>query len=272
MGGFTKLDSGIVCSSIWSEPLATRVLWITLLAQSDDEGYVSTSLSGLRRTANITQEEFDSALKTLLSPDPESRTKSNEGRRIIEIEGGFSILNYSLYRDKAYKENRKAQVREAVRAYRERNKKECNHGKITSDFKILPSASASSSASASLREESVREEIIAWRKNYSFYQKEELEAYTKLINDKDWLSKQEKLKMYSGINVMKSLEKAHTYWSSEEGWRYKARKKSTKINWPSTYANALTMRCNMVFDPSGTNNQPAKPKYCGAPPDYLKQD
>jgi hypothetical protein len=146
---FTKLDSGIVNSSIWSEPPATRVLWITLLSQSDEEGFVSTSVSGLKRSSNIDGEDFDIALKTLISPDPDSRTKDNEGIRLLVVEGGFFIVNYKLYRDRDYKERRKEQVREAVSRYREKKKVLSNHLNITSDCKVLPSASASASKSAS---------------------------------------------------------------------------------------------------------------------------
>lgn len=267
---YSKLDPGITKSSMWDQPDHIVRVWIAFLAEKDESGFVRGTLSSMKRISNIYDDpdgkKFEEAIKCLESPDKLSRTKKYDGRRIEPIEGGWIVLNHDIYRLKD--EIVREQTRERVRKFRKKydNVTDCN---VTD---TLQSVSVSVSDSVSVREEGVGEETITWKNNYQTYQKEELEAYTKLISDKDWLSKQEKLKMYSGINVLKSLEKAHTYWSSEEGWRYKARKKSAKINWSSTYSNALTMRCNMVFDPNGTQNQPAKPKYCGAPPDYLKQD
>jgi len=37
----------------------------------------------------------------LKSPDPYSRTKQDEGRRIKEVEGGWLVLNHKKYREKA---------------------------------------------------------------------------------------------------------------------------------------------------------------------------
>jgi uncharacterized phage protein (TIGR02220 family) len=100
--GFTKLDSGIVDSSVWSEPLATRVVWITILAKCDHTGIVRCSRSGLLRSANVPAADFDAAINTLESPDLESRTKDDEGRRIRPVEGGWKVINYKKYREYSY--------------------------------------------------------------------------------------------------------------------------------------------------------------------------
>jgi hypothetical protein len=106
--GFTKLDSGIVQSSIWSESLATRVLWVTMLAMANHVGFVGASRSGLVRTANIPEDDFDEALVCLSSPDPDSRTPEHDGRRIEKIDGGWNILNYRKYRDFTYSDSPEA--------------------------------------------------------------------------------------------------------------------------------------------------------------------
>lgn len=100
--GYTKLDSNIVSSSIWSEDSDTRVVWITLLAMSDFEGNVKSSIPGLARIANVTVEACEKALAKFLAPDPYSRSKESEGRRIKEIDGGWFVLNRILYREKVY--------------------------------------------------------------------------------------------------------------------------------------------------------------------------
>jgi hypothetical protein len=106
--GFTKLDSGIVLSSVWSESLATRVVWITLLAMKDFEGKVLCSRQGLMRSANVPKEEFDEAIRTLESPDEDSRSVEYEGRRIEKIDGGWIVLNHFKYRAFSYSNSKDA--------------------------------------------------------------------------------------------------------------------------------------------------------------------
>jgi hypothetical protein len=120
MGGFTKLFSDIVLSSIWSEDDKTRIVWITLLATSNADGFVSASLPGLATAARVTIEECEAALAKLASPDPHSRTKDHEGRRIETVDGGWLILNYRLYRDRTSDDPNAIAVRERMRRYRER--------------------------------------------------------------------------------------------------------------------------------------------------------
>jgi hypothetical protein len=100
--GYTKLDNGIITSSIWSADSDIRVVWITLLAMSDAKGLVETSLPGLARIANVSLEICEKAIAYLESPDPYSRSKDHEGRRIKQIDGGFFILNKGVYREKDY--------------------------------------------------------------------------------------------------------------------------------------------------------------------------
>jgi len=100
MAGFTKLFSTIVTSSIWSEDNATRVLWVTMLAMADSEGVIEASLPGLARSANLSMEECSAAVLKLESPDPYSRTPDLEGRRVVKVDGGWSLVNYKKYREK----------------------------------------------------------------------------------------------------------------------------------------------------------------------------
>ena len=78
-----------------------------MLAIADAEGIVSASIPGLASVSNVEQEAARSAIKTLLEPDPDSRTKDFEGRRIEEIDGGWRILNYRKYRRMLNDEERK---------------------------------------------------------------------------------------------------------------------------------------------------------------------
>ena len=147
---FAKLDSGIINSSIWSEPLATRVLWITILALKDENGFVGAARSGLKRAANITDEEFGIAIKSLESPDLESRTPDYDGRRVEKIEGGWVVLNHEKY--KVREDIKREYMRSYMKAYRDSkvNSKTNNvNSKDVKDTSILPSVSVSVSNSIS---------------------------------------------------------------------------------------------------------------------------
>lgn len=107
MAGFTKLFSSILDSTIWQEPNETRLLWITMLAMSDANGEIQSSIPGLARRAAITLEQCEKGLVTLSSPDTYSRTKDHEGRRIEEVTGGWRLLNHGRYRALLSYEERK---------------------------------------------------------------------------------------------------------------------------------------------------------------------
>lgn len=119
---YTKLFSTITASTIWGEPLATRVVWITMLAMADKHGQVMASVPGLARIANVSLEDCESALKTLRSPDPYSRTPDFEGRRIEDVPGGWFLLNYAAYRERMSKEDRREQQRLWAAQKRERDR------------------------------------------------------------------------------------------------------------------------------------------------------
>jgi hypothetical protein len=120
---YVKLFSSILTSSVWSENANTRLVWITLLALADKDGYVRASPSGLARLANVPADDCRMALQLFLSPDPESGTKDDDGRRIEEVEGGWHILNYGKYRSIQDVEARKAQWREYAAKRRANTKK-----------------------------------------------------------------------------------------------------------------------------------------------------
>lgn len=115
---FTKLFSSIISSSIWRASKDTKVVWITMLAMCDKEGEVWASVGGLADMARVTREECQKALEELLAPDPDSRTKEHEGRRIEAIDGGWRVLNYRKYRELGRTEERREYFAEHKRQAR----------------------------------------------------------------------------------------------------------------------------------------------------------
>jgi hypothetical protein len=131
MTGYCKLFSCIVASTIWREPSDTCKVWITMLALADRDGIIEASMPGLAHLARVSIEAMQTALTTLESPDPYSRSPEFEGRRIERIRGGWKILNYEAYREKCDKEeaHRKHVIRQ--QRYRERLKSKEGEGMLT---------------------------------------------------------------------------------------------------------------------------------------------
>jgi hypothetical protein len=117
---YTKLDHGIVRSTMWCEPYHARILWITMLALTDQDGIVEASVPGLAHTARITLEECEDGLARFMKPDKYSRTPDDDGRRIREIDGGWELINHAKYRYKLSEEDRKEKARLRQQKARER--------------------------------------------------------------------------------------------------------------------------------------------------------
>jgi hypothetical protein len=101
MSGFTPLYGSILTSTIWAEDAETRLVWITMLAMADASGYVGASIPGLAHAARVSVPGCDKAIKKFLAPDPYSRTKEYDGKRIEEADGGWRLLNYDRHRERA---------------------------------------------------------------------------------------------------------------------------------------------------------------------------
>ncbi len=120
--GFSKLFADIIHSTVWREPMHVKVVWITMLAMADRHGQVFASLPGLADSAKVTLEECIEALEVFSSPDKYSRTKDYEGRRIVEIDGGWLLLNYEKFRERRDDEEQRIKTRDRVRRCREKAK------------------------------------------------------------------------------------------------------------------------------------------------------
>ena len=109
-------------STVWQENKETRLVWITMLAMKNRWHVVEASVPGLAKRAGVTVEECEEALRRLSAPDPYSRTKDHEGRRIKAVEGGWEILNGEPYRLKMSVEERREYKRLKQAEYRARKK------------------------------------------------------------------------------------------------------------------------------------------------------
>jgi len=154
--GFTKMFSSLITSSIWSEDDKTRIMWITILAVTDADGFCNAALPGLSAVARMSLSDAEKCIKKLESPDEHSRSMEMEGRRIERVDGGWFVINYAKYRDKARIETRREYLRNKQRERRENHKSLSNSDDCqqvsTSVIKTSTNPSASASSSASVME------------------------------------------------------------------------------------------------------------------------
>ena len=117
---YAKLQSSIITSTVWAECDTTRIVWITMLALADRNGYVAASVPGLAHVARVARDAVERALHTLSSPDADSRNQDFEGRRIQVCDGGWMLLSYPRFRDQHTDEERREYNRKWMADYRAR--------------------------------------------------------------------------------------------------------------------------------------------------------
>ena len=122
MSGYTKLFGSILDSTVWKLSLASKVVWVTMMAMADRDGVVEASVPGLADRAGVTIEQCETALAAFLAPDRYSRTKDHDGRRIEEIDGGWRLINHEKYTQKLSAEDRRERDAERQRRHRDKAK------------------------------------------------------------------------------------------------------------------------------------------------------
>lgn len=83
----------ILDSSIWIENAATKVVWITLLATMDDDGFAHfATIKNLSNRAGLSLEATEDAVKVLASRDLTSMCEDHDGYRIKRVYGGWMVF------------------------------------------------------------------------------------------------------------------------------------------------------------------------------------
>jgi hypothetical protein len=182
---FTKLFSSITESTVWYEPDSTRLVWITMLAMADRQGRIHASVPGLAGRARVALEATREALACLMAPDPDSRTKDFEGRRVEEIDGGWRLLNHAKYREMRDEADRQVYQREWVKGKRRQKDRQST----VVDKRRPPSTNAEAEAEAESEEEIPRARAPKGGRGISSEKAEELkrrrEIRDKLIGMKN---------------------------------------------------------------------------------------
>jgi hypothetical protein len=89
-----------------------------MLAMANKNGFVFASIPGLANRARVDIESAREAIQKFQQPDPDSRTKDFEGRRIEEVDGGWRLLNYAKHRAIRDEEERREYMKNLMRKKR----------------------------------------------------------------------------------------------------------------------------------------------------------
>jgi len=115
--------------ALWDGTLAGSwqgwTVFVFLLAHCDSEGVVDMTPRAIAARSGLPLADVETGLAALEAPDPESRSDGYEGRRIVRLDEnrswGWWIVNRNKWRDLKDTEEIRAQSRERVRRWRERN-------------------------------------------------------------------------------------------------------------------------------------------------------
>ncbi len=146
---YNKIFTKILDSSIWLEDNATRIVWITLIAAMDEDGYAHFSaIRNLANRAQVSMEDAEKAVEVLLNPDPDSANPDHDGRRIERVPGGFYILNSKKHRDMVTRVVQREQTRERVKKHRAKKK---GNATVTQGNEKLTPSEADTEAEAKIK-------------------------------------------------------------------------------------------------------------------------
>lgn len=99
------------------ESINTRYTFIMLLAIADPHGLVVGTDVAIARRINMTLLDFVNSVKQLQKPDPNSNSKEEDGRRVIESESerGYQLVNYMKYRNLRNEDQKREYMREYMK-------------------------------------------------------------------------------------------------------------------------------------------------------------
>lgn len=105
---FAQIYDGTLCTR---GPWEALVAFQQLLVLADMDGNVDMTAAAISRRTTIPLEIIERGIAELIKPDPDSRTPTEEGRRIVPLaEGrtwGWRVVNYKHYRELKREEDRR---------------------------------------------------------------------------------------------------------------------------------------------------------------------
>lgn len=129
---------GKLFSQMYDGTLATKGPWQALVTfqqfiiLSDKNGIVDMTADAIARRTTIPLEIIESGIKTLMEPDPGSRSPDEEGRRLVLVsdsrDWGWRVVNYEHYRKIRSEDERREYQKQYMRKRRSVNVKVSKSG------------------------------------------------------------------------------------------------------------------------------------------------
>lgn len=127
---FGSIFQGTLCGR-WPD----TGVWLCLLALADKNGHIDMTVPYISAVTGIPVDVLTDCIGRFTSPDPHSRTKSDDGRRLSRLDPnrdwGWHVINHGLYREKARKQMQQIHATESGRdAERKRIAREKKSGDV----------------------------------------------------------------------------------------------------------------------------------------------
>ena len=218
---YNKIFHKILDSSIWLEPTPTRIVWITLLAAMDQDGYAHFSaLENLAGRARVTVDEAKAAVECFLAPDENSANPANEGRRIERVPGGYMVLNAHIHRQTVNRIVQREQTRERVAKHRAKSKE--RYTGVTGVLpRVTPRPYTEAEADTETSTVCKSDTSALTRKKFTKPTLEEVTEYCKIrqntINPMAFIDHYESNGWKVGKNAMKDWQAAVRTWERHQG-------------------------------------------------------
>lgn len=118
MSGYTPVFGSMFNGSLCGRWPALAV-WATLLPLADRHGHIDMTPEAICALSGWPLDLLKAGISQLCEPDPRSRTKTDDGRRLAPLDPdrdwGWQIVNHSTYREKARKMMQQIEATESGR-------------------------------------------------------------------------------------------------------------------------------------------------------------
>jgi hypothetical protein len=152
---YAKIFSSLFDGSMRGHPDLILV-FVNLLCHSDEDGIVDRHWRAISDETGLSEDKVRQAISELESADPESRTPTEQGRRIVRIDEhrdwGWRIVNHKHYRDI----RTQAERREYMRKYMaDKRKQTCKQNVSTCKQNVSTLANTDTETSTHVDTESI---------------------------------------------------------------------------------------------------------------------
>jgi hypothetical protein len=137
---YVKLFRDMLNSTIWMQDDYVVRVWLVFLLMADQDGLVKIPIPALAMRARTTIDNARDAVRYLESPDPDSQSSEEGGRRILRIDDDdpvWFIVNYEKYKKIRNAEDRRAYMKNYMRDYRAKKKRDESVNSVNSGKPLL---------------------------------------------------------------------------------------------------------------------------------------